>query len=507
MFAAIWNWLKMVARTLSFHWLPNPGTGGDLDGHNPLGDKQPVPRTVQWGDMSALISAISQRTIGTPFAQNVRQYLTGTGASAALITVDDSSWTITAGDSLTNPGTDVGAGSLKLTASIDGSTAVSGSIPWQWTNPPIIVPPPASNAVRWRPTIFIHTGVDPGSNTGIPSSQYAEVKAFPKAAGMNFGIGMTYMWRALQDNAGALTVTQLLRDLDNLRAQGLYAFLYVSDNTFSGSTNYCPSFVPVYQKANSGSTTGGIAPKIWTTQGRDQTIDFWQKLGAAINGHPALECITWRELSPGFGTSEFAAAGFDTDAYIAAIESWAVATKAAFPNVNIGAPGNFCVQQSRAESYVKFMFDHGVGIGGPDLYPQDPYRNGGSSKSETWTDSVIRGKRWNGSSFVSGATDYRGKIYCNNTIQGPEQGRGYTWPPQGFFDYITHPDGLPQSHMVIYRKDWPFTNMAENLQTYWSRADYQPDANLRFKSWLSAQARALPLTPPTFYNGNVNTAA
>jgi hypothetical protein len=139
------------------------------------------------------------------------------------------------------------------------------------------------------------------------------------------------------------------------------------------------------------------------------------------------------------------------------------------------------------------------------LYPQSPYLDGGSTKSPTWTDLVIRGQTWNGSAWVAGGFDYRGKIFCANQVQDPEMGRGYTWPPQAFYDYVSHNDGLPQGHLYWWRKDYAFSNMAANLQTYWSNSSLQSNASLRIKSWLQTGGHPMPTAAPTFYNGNINT--
>lgn len=127
--------MALAARV--FSWTPNPD--GTVDGHYPTGDKNPSPATANWGDLSNLISSIAQRTTGGAFSQDVRQYLTGTGAATATLSVVNVSgdnaitegWAIS-GDNLTHPGDNAGSGFLKLGATVSGNTVYSDPIAWSW---------------------------------------------------------------------------------------------------------------------------------------------------------------------------------------------------------------------------------------------------------------------------------------------------------------------------------------------------------------------------------------
>jgi regulation of enolase protein 1 (concanavalin A-like superfamily) len=137
---SFWEWLKMALATLSVRLDINPDGTGDTE--YPTGTKPPGVGTASWGDLSALSAAIAQRTTGTAFSHNIRQYLTGTAAPAATLSLATVSgdnaaaegWAIS-GDTLTHPGNNPGAGFFKLGATVASNTVFSDALSWAWVNP------------------------------------------------------------------------------------------------------------------------------------------------------------------------------------------------------------------------------------------------------------------------------------------------------------------------------------------------------------------------------------
>lgn len=358
------------------------------------------------------------------------------------------------------------------------------------------------------PLIKFHPGWYPGTyaQNALPGSKVTEAQGL-KSVGVA-GVGLWWTWKALEPTRGSYNFNPLIAALDTLDAAGLKAWIHLDDVVFGNNSPTAPDYLTTEPGGSGGIWHGAlnsVQPMIWNAAILARCKAFWTAMGAAIDTHPALDMISYREADPKLTTAEFSAAGFDPAAWVGILIEWAANAKAAFPHTNIGAPGNFPLSQANAKTLIEGYYALGVGCTGPDVYPQDPYKHGGSNKSATWTDMVLRGYVWNGSAFVTGGTDYRGAMLIANQIQDPDWGRGYTWPPIAFWDYLSHADGLLQTHCYIWPKNYAWSNMAANLQTYWDNSTLQSDANLRFKSFLQAGGHTLSSTPPTFYSGNVDT--
>jgi hypothetical protein len=141
MLQRVWAWLKMALAKLSLRLTVNPDGTGDTA--FPSGDKPPGPATASWGDLTALSALIAQRTTGTSFSHDIRQYLTGTASSTAVLSVTPTSggWSIV-GNNLTNDGGVVGAGFFRLGATVGVNAVLSNPLSWSWSNPVADTLPP-----------------------------------------------------------------------------------------------------------------------------------------------------------------------------------------------------------------------------------------------------------------------------------------------------------------------------------------------------------------------------
>ena len=130
--------MALVAQ--SFHWVRNPDN--TLDGAYPAGDKPPTGTALQWsGARDGLYAAgILSMVTGTPFSHDIRQYLSGTEAATATLTVeglsgDDpntSGFTISA-DNLLYDAVAAHTGWQRLVATGASGVAVTTEINWVCT--------------------------------------------------------------------------------------------------------------------------------------------------------------------------------------------------------------------------------------------------------------------------------------------------------------------------------------------------------------------------------------
>lgn len=170
--------MALISRT--FRWLPNDD--GTIDGHYPDGDKPPGVGTLAW-DLTGFPSLVNFTT-GTPYSHDVRQYLTGTAAATATITIIQISgdnaasegWSIVGGDDLEHPGDQDGSGFFALRATTAGNSIDTQAFAWSWVTPVLVdsLPPtipigfvvtPIEDAVR----VALDPSTDPFDGT-IPAS-------------------------------------------------------------------------------------------------------------------------------------------------------------------------------------------------------------------------------------------------------------------------------------------------------------------------------------------------
>jgi hypothetical protein len=130
----------------SFKWQVNPD--GTLDGSYPAGTKPPDVTLLSWNIGTGLTNAgIAAMQTGTPFSHNVRQYLSGTEAATATISIvqvsgDDpltNGWTAPGGgNTLAYNSVSVKSGSFKLSASAPSGVAESQVNAWLCAAAPVV---------------------------------------------------------------------------------------------------------------------------------------------------------------------------------------------------------------------------------------------------------------------------------------------------------------------------------------------------------------------------------
>lgn len=362
---------------------------------------------------------------------------------------------------------------------------------------------------KWYPGWYLFVDTPDVLSTSVA----AEVSAMRATTPEMQGMGLMLTWKFLEPNkndySGVTTLVNWVNTLWN--TYGLRTFVLLEDNSFAGSAR-APTYLTTESTASPGlyqKNAGGWIPTIWDGKINDRAIALFNAIGAALDTHPGFVAIQYRELSTAFGTTEFAAAAFTPNAYFAQLHRWATEAKVFFPHTNLIAPGNFG-ENSFLDEYVEHCYQSKVGVGGPDNYVQEPYRTSSSTQGLTGTDRVIVGQRWNGSTWVSGFFDYRGKLLIANQSQNPDFGRNskYNYNPTELWNYIRNLDGMPQGMVPLWRKTTPWTGTSSppaNTQAYWGPNANQPDPTMIFKTFLTGNSRTTYTAPPEFYGGNVET--
>lgn len=373
----------------------------------------------------------------------------------------------------------------------------------------------SASQIRWHPGHLINTY----TKNSLAASQVSEIQTLKAASGGDVvGIELFWDWRSIETAKNVYNFTPLINALNALDTAGLIAALYLEARTFGGTARNMPDYIAGEDPGGGICEKNGRGTITRTDRAgpRARWLKFWTELGAAIGQHPALDIIRQSELDPGIFSNEFGPLGFSQAGYMDGERAWVETAKAAFPKCSITAPANFCPTGPQdMEAWVKYCYDRGVGLGGPDVFPQPNAHNRGP----THTDFVIRGLKYTGidpsgpnKGFSAGGIDYRGLIYYYNECQDPDYGKGYVFTPQTMYDYArSTTTGIGQSHMVWWRKQYTWANRPANTQMYWDDVGQTPpfsqtNPNMIVKSWLEMGNHPMPSTPPAFYGGNVDTS-
>lgn len=397
---------------------------------------------------------------GTAVDFNYRQFLTGTSASSAVLSVNATSgtlgsWVIDAsGNGISNDGSILGNGTLQVTAT-DGVTPVSFDIQ-SWSCTAVA----SGQKKKWRPG---HAG---GFNTiisgtgGIPAQVKAEINAIAPYPNV-LGYLASVCWGALEPTPGEsdtsatypngyATGATLIRSLYDLLANMspprdlcLKLQLGAFTSTHPGINDF--SIIPQYVQTNSiyGQAGYKVAGSVTTVAGRygwwggdgngntygaqignanvmNRIIQMTKVFGGYFDKLPLFYCWNSDENSFIIGTSSangnpaFNATSWDTQYrnYVSqCIGSW--------PTTHFMFENSYGYNPNLTQAFTDFLMQQGAVQGNTDVLGLT-YSNAHSGSPYTWGMAMYCG-------FPSGATgtvtNYRDKGYALMTeVQATDMG-------------------------------------------------------------------------------------
>ncbi|NML15686.1 hypothetical protein [Azohydromonas caseinilytica] len=231
-------------------------------------------------------------------------------------------------------------------------------------------PEAGGNTIKWNPGHY----VEYGSNAGdwVIDAGLEETKNMPFVK----GIMVRADWTQLEKGKGEYNFSRIDRYLNKAQAKGKRLFLTLGTKTFNGGRA-----VPDYMRTAKYS---GGAFRIGTIEGtfgenmalydddvRDRLIALIQALGRRYNKHNAFEGITFNETA--FGKIVRDLSDEQKQRFFSNLAKVNTAARQAFPNSVviqfINYPANFM------PALFENMKDKGVGMGGPDVFINDPDLN------------------------------------------------------------------------------------------------------------------------------------
>ena len=235
------------------------------------------------------------------------------------------------------------------------------------SGPLLSSPMEAGGVTKWNPGHYIEYG----SNAG----DFVIDAGLKETAGMPFvkGIMVRANWRQLEKSKGVYDFSRIDRYLNKAKAKGKRLFLTLGTKTFDGD-----KAVPDYLRTAQYS---GGAFRIGTIEGtygenaalqdddvRDRLIALIQALGRRYNKDNSFEGITFNETA--FGMMVKPLSDAQKKQFFSNLAKVDTATRAAFPNSVvlqfINYPANL------VPALFQNMKDKGVGMGGPDVFINDP---------------------------------------------------------------------------------------------------------------------------------------
>lgn len=264
----------------------------------------------------------------------------------------------------------------------------------------------------------------------------AEMDSLASAGANVHGIYFIYTWDGMEPTLGGYNFDGIRSDLAYLIAHcpGKRFGIMIWAEKFSG-TGTGASGTPTYILNNPGlygsgfdgihggywALTVGSGPvggtaAIWRPAVMDRYAALFEALAVAPTGdgftfdtHPLVELVTGQESALSLQS------GSDyTDAkFFAQMQSWDSRGKAAFPHTNFASGLNFVVGSAGLMApYVLDAYNKQCAFTCPDI-----------GTSFSWAQQALVGNVFNGTSFVAGGPDLRGKMPILPFVQSPDYSR------------------------------------------------------------------------------------
>jgi hypothetical protein len=233
----------------------------------------------------------------------------------------------------------------------------------------VAAPPPAPTPV---PVVPVHPANElkwhPGHYAFVQFSALREEHIYA-----NFrGIQKTYTWRELEPEPDRYDFSAIRADLAFLGKHDRRLVIQVQTKTFGPGQNYCPEYLagPAYGGGVYKTRWGSFNPIIWDERVNRRLNALYAQLGKELDREPFLEAVVIPESATTFDVATQDELHYTVEKYIRSVESGMQALKDAFPTTVVIQYVNMPPEATQA--LAAYAQAHGVGFGGPDIYPYDP---------------------------------------------------------------------------------------------------------------------------------------
>lgn len=196
------------------------------------------------------------------------------------------------------------------------------------------------------------------------------------------GVQRMYSWSDLEPQAAQYDFSMIEADLARVRNAGKQLVLQIQYKAFGLGQRRVPDYVQGldYGGGVFRTLTGAWDPVIWNERVGARLDALFAALGRAFDAEPAVEAVVLPETSLGATLGMNPQPGvqpYSLPVYVVALKARMLALRQAFPRTAVIQYANYPIDV--LPELTAFMRDHGIGLGGPDVYPRpsplaDPQR-------------------------------------------------------------------------------------------------------------------------------------
>ena len=186
------------------------------------------------------------------------------------------------------------------------------------------------------------------------------------------GIQKTYSWSTLEPEKDRYDFSAIRADLAFLGKHDRRLVIQVQTKTFGSGQNYCPAYLSGADYGGGVYRTrwGSFNPIIWNDAVNGRLNALYTQLGKELDREPFLEAVVIPESATTFENADREKLHYTAESYTRAVEAGMKTMRAAFPTTVVIQYVNMPPESIQA--LADYSKAHGVGFGGPDIYPSDP---------------------------------------------------------------------------------------------------------------------------------------
>ena len=186
------------------------------------------------------------------------------------------------------------------------------------------------------------------------------------------GIQKAYTWRELEPEKDRYDFSALRSDLAFLGKYDKRLVIQVQTKTFGPGQNDCPDYLagPDYGGGVYKTRWGSFNPVIWDERVNRRLNALYSRLGKELDREPYLEAVVIPESAVTFDVASRVELHYTAEKYTGSVEAGMQALRDAFPSTVVIQYVNMPPESIQA--LAEYSKTHGVGFGGPDIYPYDP---------------------------------------------------------------------------------------------------------------------------------------
>jgi len=216
----------------------------------------------------------------------------------------------------------------------------------------------AAESVKWHP----------GHYAFVQSSPLNESHLYKHFQ----GIQKFYNWRTLEPEKDRYDFAAIRSDLAFLSKHGRRLVIQVQTKAFGAGQNCCPAYLagPDYGGGVYKTRWRSFNPIIWDERVNRRLNALYEQLGKELDREPYLEAIVIPETAITGEVATQSEVRYTVETYTRSVEAGMQAMRDAFPHTVVIQYVNMPLES--IQPLAAYAKTHGIGFGGPDIYPYDP---------------------------------------------------------------------------------------------------------------------------------------